>query len=336
MSIPYHKELFNNGRVRLFANFSNIKGDVADEGITLHFYATDENGIPIFTEQLPIESIRSLYNHLNAISVISDGTSKSEKFIETTDDINLILDKLKQSDLDAVLVLLKNFDSEQLVSGLLESLSELEIENLHGAYHHKVVTTELSNLESLMKLELDGNIVKDITSHPELAKYAAGQPEKIFQNWIEANLWIFGVEYVKKHDARKIALSSEGDVLMESVDGFLDLIELKRPKHELFKFDKSHKCYYPHGDLSSVIGQSLFYLQKLQEYKLVIEKEYSVKVIQPRVKIIIGSKTKLSAEELDTLRMLNTNLNSIQIITYQDLLHYGELILNSLKQTNDI
>ena len=60
---------------------------------------------------------------------------------------------------------------------------------------------------------------------------------------------------------------------MESVDGYLDLIELKRPKHELLKYDLSHKCYYPHSDLSQVIGQSLFYLQKLFEYKVILEKE---------------------------------------------------------------
>ena len=119
---------------------------------------------------------------------------------------------------------------------------------------------------------------------------------------------------------------------MESVDGYLDLIELKRPKHELFKFDNSHKCFYPHTSLSQVIGQSLFYLQKLQDYKLVVEKEYKVKVIMPRVKIIIGRNINFSDEEKDSLRMLNSNLNSLQIITYDDLVQFGKLILSSFKK----
>ena len=72
MSVPYHKELFNNGKVKLMANFSNIKGDIADESISLNFYAVDSNGIPIFTEKLTIDEIRNLYNHLNAVSVIKD------------------------------------------------------------------------------------------------------------------------------------------------------------------------------------------------------------------------------------------------------------------------
>ena len=332
MSVPYHKELFNNGKIRLMANFANIKEDVADENMTLNFYAVNSEGIPLFTESLNIEDIRSLYNHLGLISIIKDGNSKSAKFIETSDEINLILEKLGSSDLETILQLLEKFESEEKIKGLLESLSDLEIVNLHGAFQHKLITTEIENLEKLIQLEMEGNITSEINNHEELLKYKAGQPEKIFQNWIELNLWIFGIDYIKKHDSRKIALFSEGDLLMESVDGYLDLIELKRPKHELFKFDDSHKCFYPHINLSQVIGQSLFYLQKLQDYKLNIEKEYEVKVIMPRVKIIIGRNINFKNEEKDSLRMLNSNLNSIQIITYDDLVQFGKLILASFEK----
>lgn len=331
MSIPYHKELFSNGTVTLMANFANIKGDVADESLTLDFYAINAEGIPIFTESLNLEDVRNLYNHLSLISTITDGKNKSAKFIETSDEINLILEKLGSDDLNTILQLLEKFESEEKVKGLLESLSDLEIENLHGAFQHKKISREIENLEKLISLEVNGTITSDIDQHHELLKYKAGQPEKIFQNWIEANLWVFGIDYVKKHDARKIALFSEGDLLMESVDGFLDLIELKRPNHELFKFDNSHKCYYPHTSLSQVIGQSLFYLQKLQDYKLIIEKEYKVKVILPRVKIIVGRNDGFTEDEIDSLRMLNSNLNSIQVITYDDLVLYGKLILASFE-----
>jgi hypothetical protein len=332
MSVAYHKELFNNGKIRLMANFANIKEDVADENMTLNFYAVNSDGIPLFTESLNIEDIRSLYNHLGLISIVKDGNSKSARFIETSDEINLILEKLGSSDLETILQLLEKFESEEKIKGLLESLSDLEIENLHGAFQHKLITTEIENLEKLIQLEIEGNITSEINNHEELIKYKAGQPEKIFQNWIESNLWVFGIDYIKKHDSRKIALFSEGDLLMESVDGYLDLIELKRPKRELFRFDDSHKCFYPHTSLSQVIGQSLFYLQKLQDYKLNIEKEYEVKVIMPRVKIIIGRNINFKDEEKDSLRMLNSNLNSIQIITYDDLVQFGKLILASFNR----
>jgi hypothetical protein len=330
MSVPYHKEILNTGNVRLFVNFSGIKGDLADENLTLHFYAADINGIPIFAEKLGIEEIRSLYKHLDSISVIKEGSKRSSKFIETTDEISLILDRLKESDLEIILNLLEKFKSEEKIKGLLNSLSDLEIENLHGAYHHKLISTELLNLEELLELEENGNIVKEIGGHSELGKYSASQPEKIFQNWIESNLWIFGVDYIKKHDARKIALFSEGDMLMESA-GYLDLLELKRPKHELLKYDNSHKCFYPHTNLSQVIGQSLFYLQKLAEYKLNLEKEYKIKVIMPRIKIIAGRSKDFEEKQMDSIRMLNSNLNSIQLITYDDLINFGNILLKTNK-----
>lgn len=335
MSVPYHKELFNNGNVRLFANFSAITNDVADENIKLNFYATDNYGIPIFTEQLGISEVRDLYNHLNAISVIRDGQATSEKFIETTDEIKLILDKLNDSDLSLVLELLEKFESEEKVRGLLQSLSELEIDNLHGAFHHKQITREIGVLEELIDLELEGTIVEEVERRGHLQKYSSKQPERIFQKWIESNLWIFGVEYIKKHDVNKIAMFSEGDLLMESVDGYLDLIELKRPKASLLKFDKSHNCHYPHPELSQVLGQSLFYLQKLSEYKLNLEKEYEVRVIMPRIKIITGLNREFGDPENDCIRMLNSNLNSIQVITYDDLLNYGKLLLTVYEDKYD-
>jgi len=327
MSVPYHKELFNNGKIKLMANFSNIKNDIADENICLHLYAVDSNGIPVFTEKLAIDEVRELYNHLDSISVIKDGNIKSSKFIETSDEIDLLLGQLKEGDLQTILSLLEKFKSEEKIRGLLDSLSSLEIENLHGAYYHKLIKAEINNLEKLIELEEKGNIIDEIKLFNELKKYNARQSEKIFQNWIESNLWIFGVDYIKKHDVRKIALFSEGDLLMESVDGYLDLIELKRPKHSILKLDKSHNCYYPHPDLSIVIGQSLFYLQKLEEYKLNIEKEYKIKVIMPRIKIIVGRNKEFNEEQRDGLRMLNSKLNSIQVITYDDLVIFGKLLL---------
>lgn len=331
MSIPYHNELFNNGKIRLMFNLSGFKDDIVGEDLKLHFYAIDANGNPIFTEELDVEAIRSLYDHLDSISVIKEASPTSLKFIEKTEEIDTLLRRLSPENIDAVLSLFEKFKSEEKVHGLLSSLSELEMKNLHGAYHHKLVKEEIQNLENMIDLELNDNIVTSIGSYNELAKYSAGQPEKIFQNWIESNLWIFGVDYIRKYDARKIAFSSEADLLMESVDGYLDLIELKRPKKSILKYDDSHSCYYPHQDLSQVIGQSMYYLQKLEDYKLHIEKEYKVKVIMPRIKIIIGNNDSFGEKQNDCLRMLNTRLNSMQILTYNDLVSFGKLQLSNIE-----
>lgn len=327
MSVAYHIELAKNDKFRLMMNIANIKNDKADESLELHFYAINSMGEPIFDEHFDVKVARLMHGSLNSISVITSGNSNSSKIIEVSNIVQTLIQKLEEDDIDTITNLLDKFESNNKIRGLLNSLSDLEIENLHGAYFHKHMSDEIENLIELINNEDSGKLGK-IGEIENLKKYNAGQPEKIFQNWIEMNLWIFGVEYLRKHDARKIAFFSEADLLMESSDGYLDLIELKRPSHQVLKYDKSHNCYYPHPSLSSVIGQCLFYLQKLDEYKLNIEKEYKVKVIMPRIKIIIGNSNNFNEAMSDTLRMLNSNLSNIQIITYNELISNGMVLLN--------
>jgi hypothetical protein len=197
---------------------------------------------------------------------------------------------------------------------------------------HQEWQKEIENLKVLLELEQSGNIVEEIKIHQNLKPYEDGQPEKIFQNWIVRNRqWIFGIEYIKKYDARKIALFSEADMLMQSMDGFLDLIELKRPSCVLFNFDASHKSYYPSPDLSKVIGQCLFYLQKMDDFKLILEKEHKVKIIRPRIKIMAGRTIDFNDEQYKALRMLNSNLNHIEIVSYDYLLSCGEKMIANYK-----
>lgn len=335
MSVPYHIELARNNSFILMMNIANIKNDIPDENIELHFYAVDACGSPIFNERFDVEVARLIYSHLNPISVISDCKKQSGKIVEVSNVAQTLLQNLKNDDIEIITTLLEKFDPKSKVKGLLNSLSDLEIENLHGAYFHKHMKNEISNLEKLINLEKIKNLDETKTNN-DLKKYNAKQPEKIFQNWIEENLWIFGVEYIKKHDFRKISPSSEADLLMESSDGYLDLIELKRPSHNIFKYDSSHKSYYPHNELSIAIGQCLFYLQKMEEYKLNIEKDYRVKIIMPRIKLIIGNSDDFNEQMFDALRILNSSLNNVQILTYNELISNGNTLLAKSESSNCI
>ncbi|MBK8786099.1 MAG: DUF4263 domain-containing protein [Chitinophagaceae bacterium] len=94
---------------------------------------------------------------------------------------------------------------------------------------------------------------------------------------------------------------------------------------------KAYKSYYPSPDLSSAIGQCLYYLEKLDVYKLTLQDEYKVKILRPRIKIIIGSSKNFGEEEFKALMMLNSNLNHIQIISYDYLLSSGEKMIENHK-----
>lgn len=344
MSIQYNKEIFSNDTLILQINFTGIKNDITTiDSLQMSFSAYNKiSGEPIFAETFNFDQIISLYQHLNQISIINNPSKfTSSKFIETTEQIQSVLDSFSGNDFDTFKSIIKflnrNSGKKERVDILLESLEELTLENLPAALKHKTYKQEFDNLETLLKLEKEGNILSAIKELPDLKNYIAGKPEAIFQEWIERNLqWIFGVEYKShKTDFRKIALFSEADVVLESMDGFIDLIELKRPSHIILNKDKSHNSYYPAADLSKALGQCGHYLKQMDNYKLQLQNEHKVKVLRPRIKIIIGRTNEYIDEQYEALRMLNCNLNNIQIISYDYLLSCGQHILSNLEKEND-
>lgn len=332
MSIGYDLDISSEKGATLKANFSGIQGGKVDkENLSLSIFAfKNRSAQRIFSFHLNFSEIQNLYHFLNEISLIRDSeNSHSASFIESTKDIKDILKGLECLDLNTCKAVLEKCGDKK-VQTILESLSGIELEDLSATFKKKHHESELVNLEKLLELEDEGQITTTIKEHSELSAYVAGQPEKIFQNWIEKNLWIFGVEYIQKHDARKIGISSEADCIMESMDGFLDLIELKRPSAEILKYDSDHKSYYPHSDLSLAIGQCLKYLDVVDNYKLLLQQEHKVKIIRPRVKLIIGrTREDLPDEEFSALRMLNMNLNHVQVISYDYLLSCGRKLIES-------
>jgi hypothetical protein len=161
-----------------------------------------------------------------------------------------------------------------------------------------------------------------------ISEYSALQEEKILQNWLEKNLWVFWIEYEKMEWFRKISLTSEWDLIMKSIDWYLDLIELKKSKYDLLRVDPSHNCYYKSSNLSKVIGQSMHYIKWLQEYSEQLSWNKDVKILRPRVKIIAWRSFNFNKQQFDTLRMINSHLVDISVITYDEILKYWEKIIS--------
>ncbi|MBI5056608.1 MAG: DUF4263 domain-containing protein [Nitrospirae bacterium] len=333
------------GRLKAFLgqnlSIKDINLTETDKDEFIRTYASEKNIVEVVRGFTP-DAQNKILDLLNSQKATNTSTEKRGieqiKIIETTDEILSIFNGLKEIDPKVLKILLDKLNKDDKITNLLSSLTEIELTNLFATHRHNIYQTELDNLEKLLSIEETGNIVEEIKNYDSLKSYMANQPEKIFQNWIEQNLWVFGVEYIKKHDARKIALFSEGDLLMESIDGFLDLIELKRPRldYEIFKHDLSHNSYYPSPDLSKAIGQCLFYLEKMDDYKLNLEKEHKVKILRPRIKIIAGRTNNFKDAQFQALRMLNSNLNHIQIISYDYLLSCGKKIISIINETTGV
>jgi hypothetical protein len=54
--------------------------------------------------------------------------------------------------------------------------------------------------------------------------------EHKWQEWFQNNDWVLGSEFVRMLDEREIDTSHISDFLKQAYDGFLDIVEIKRPE----------------------------------------------------------------------------------------------------------
>jgi len=151
--------------------------------------------------------------------------------------------------------------------------------------------------------------------------------ESKFQEWFESNTWAFGIEYLKIYDTSKIGIHSDSDFIAQSLDGYHDLIELKRPSLDLLKYDDSHQDYYPSAELSKAIGQAVHYLFAMERSRTELEDEDQITVLKPRIKIIAGSTVGFSAKKRRALRLLNNGLHGMEVISYDQVVAGAEKLI---------
>jgi hypothetical protein len=74
---------------------------------------------------------------------------------------------------------------------ILKSLSILDLDNLSAGHKQQKYKIELKKLEWILRLEDNGTLLDVISKLPFIREYSAKQQEKVLQNWLENNLWVF-------------------------------------------------------------------------------------------------------------------------------------------------
>lgn len=103
----------------------------------------------------------------------------------------------------------------------------------------------LPNKVEVVKFILDNNIIsselvlglrhsqrlKAIKRFEEMLSQDLRENE--WQKWFQLNSWVLGSQFVRILDERSIDKENISDFLMEAYDGFLDVVEIKRPNGDL-------------------------------------------------------------------------------------------------------
>jgi hypothetical protein len=164
--------------------------------------------------------------------------------------------------------------------------------------------------------------------------------EGVWQTWFKNNSWVLGSEFVRILDDRKIDTENISDYLMEAYDGFLDIIEIKRPGGGLqfWSPQKDHDNIVPHSDLVKAITQTANYIYEV-EREMNSDKFLTrigrIPVVKPRAVLIYGRSNDWDDEKRKSYRILNSSYHNITILTYDHVLERAKRIIGTNQEVSD-
>ncbi len=156
--------------------------------------------------------------------------------------------------------------------------------------------------------------------------------EQKWQEWFKTNSWILGTGLVRVIDERDIDTSNIADFLIQAYDGFLDIVEIKRPAGNQQFWAKSldHGNYVPSTDLMKSITQASNYVYEVEREANSIkflERVGNVKTVKPRCLLIYGRSYDWDEEQKEAYRILNAQYHNLTILTYDHVLDRARTIL---------
>lgn len=164
--------------------------------------------------------------------------------------------------------------------------------------------------------------------------------EQKWQEWFKKNDWVLGSEFVRVLDDREIDSENIADYLVQAYDGFLDIIEIKRPEGNL-KFwadTRDHKNLVPSSDLINAIMQATKYIYEVErEANSVkfLERVGNVKTIKPRCVLIYGRSNPWNEAQKEAFRILNASYHNLTIMTYDHVLARARRIVGLVVDVKD-
>lgn len=248
-------------------------------------------------------------------------------------DISTFLKSVEKWEIDSALIwlLLNKVSSDEKIIELIKSLSDEEKNQLTLNHEELKKRRTLNELSERFKWDFSETTGDDS-----------------WQKWISENYWVTWVNYIQPIEKQKISITwIMPDYLFPTNDWFIDILEIKLPKHEVLKKDDSHKwSWIWSSEVNKAIWQVINYIWEIDRQCLEIEKEIlkvyykNIRLLKPRAYILIWNDDKWYEEELnaeirnnmrneklDWLRKLNWSLHWIEVITYAELLRRGNTFI---------
>jgi hypothetical protein len=163
--------------------------------------------------------------------------------------------------------------------------------------------------------------------------------ETDLQNFIEKNLWLLGLEYVKARPRHPIVRGA-ADFILERVDGFHDLLELKSPQDPIITApdDRDGKPPAAHDyalspALANALAQAHVYRDTLTTDDRANERNFGLRDSRdPRLIVVIGVAAPIPDHRLRVLREMNKSLHRVEVVPYDVLGERSESALANVEK----
>lgn len=176
----------------------------------------------------------------------------------------------------------------------------------------KNLAEQKKNADKMQAMLDDLNVFQE-----EKAAMGVGKDEEVWQRFFEANDWLLGSDVVEILDERVIDEHNTVDLPTRSVDGFLDIIELKLPAAQFWTAENN-----PNADLTKAIMQCMRYITEADKRANDHEKVKALgcEIVKPRITLVYGRSKNWTPDQHKQLRILNSSFHNITVLTYDHVM----------------
>jgi Domain of unknown function (DUF4263) len=155
--------------------------------------------------------------------------------------------------------------------------------------------------------------------------------ESDWQRWFQSNSWVLGSQFVRILDERHIDVQHISDFLVEAYDGFLDVVEIKRPEGGMSFWASTldHDNFIPSTELTKAVAQATRYIYEVErEANSVkfLERVGGVKTVKPRCILVFGRSQDWNNEQKESYRIFNASFHNLTVLTYDHVLARAQRI----------
>jgi hypothetical protein len=228
-------------------------------------------------------------------------------------------------------------DSDAKIDDILQTLTSHtpDVEKLEAIIDSTPVTER--------GLDVFGTIASIRARERAIAKLAElssdeSAPEAAFQQLFSTEPWMLGSQYsevVAKE--RMLWFGARADLLLASVLGYVDIVELKRPSTRILTPASRARTWKQSSELADAYAQAQQYLRLVDENRLAIENELGIgaagisRMYRSSVVIVAGQQPKAKSAR-DVLRELNHSHHRITLMTYDEVAAVAEATIKLFRQ----